>query len=191
MASDPRPCTLSLEGFFLLLDLPTAPLLHRSSVSPCRAEIPTLFGPKVSSLSGFLPLNPLDATLTKNAAWGALYLNQRTAVPSLHAILSSPEESLVGSRQKYPADPQRPVSCRESPRRQSCFSRFDPGVPRRRLQNPCPHRGDEQLRPADCFFSDRFAHPGLLRNLPSGCASRRRPHCHFQWLGHAQEQGRP
>src|SRR5882762_10212513 len=96
MASDPRPYTRSLEGFFPLLDLPTASLPHRSSVSPSRADSPTLFGPKVSSLSGSLrtialsPLaatlmdqpasvankrltstpNPLDATLTKNAGVG-------------------------------------------------------------------------------------------------------------------------
>src|SRR5882762_10175793 len=34
MASDPRPYTLSLEGFFPLLELPTAPLPHRNSLPP-------------------------------------------------------------------------------------------------------------------------------------------------------------
>src|SRR5216684_3869622 len=95
----------------------------------------------------------------------------------------------AGSRKKYPADPQRPVSHRESPWLQPGFSRLDARIPCFRAQNPCPQRGHEQLLPADCFLSDRFAHPEFLWYFHSGRPSRRRPHCHFQWLGHAQAQG--
>src|ERR1700682_5142176 len=215
MASDPRPNTLSLEGFFPLLDLPTAPLPHRGSVSPCRAEIPTLSGPKVFDPVGvsahhclksfscntygstrkcskqrtYMNAKPFRYNTYKKHEGGGPSISTRKP-PSLRFELYSPlrRSSLAGSRQKYPADPQRPVSYRESLRRQSCFSRFDPGVPRLRAQNPRAPRSHEQLHPPDCFLCDRFAHLGFLWNLPSRRASRRRPYSHFQWLGNAEEQ---
>src|SRR6266550_799692 len=108
------------------------------------------------------------------------------ASPQLYSPLR--RSPLAGSRQEYPADPQRLVSHRESPRRQPRLSRLDARV----SSSGAPGLGvpgrSEQFYPADCLVPHRNAHSAFLWNLHSRCAGRRWSHRHFQRLGHAEKQ---
>src|SRR6267143_1159897 len=108
------------------------------------------------------------------------------ASPQLYSPLR--RSPLAGSRQEYPADPQRLVSHRESPRRQPGLSRFDARVSRLCTQNPRSPGRLQQFHPFDCLVSRRHSRSGILWDLHSSCASGRRAYCHFQRLGHAEEQ---
>src|SRR6266850_2907459 len=97
---------------------------------------------------------------------------------------------LARSRQEYPADSQRLVSNRESPRRQPRLPGLDARISGLRTQNPRAPCRDEQLRTVDCLVSRRHSHSAFLWNLYSRCAGRRRSDRHFQRLDHAEEQRR-
>src|SRR5467141_3186880 len=123
----------------------------------------------------------------KPPGWGVPLSPKSRRKPRLgYTLLSG--GSLVGSRQEYPAHPHRPVSHRQSSRRQSRVFR-----PHARVPSSCaPHPGaacrPEQFYPVDRLVRHRHAHSAFFRNLHSRRAGRRRPDRHFQWLDHAEKQ---
>src|SRR5713101_6865329 len=165
-------------------------LLHSSKTQPfCFQAVPHSFtktpgggGTPFRLISGkpAMPRTPFSVVKPPNASIAPL---PGKASPRLYSLLR--RSPFAGSRQKYPADPQRPVSHRESLRRQPRLSRPDAGLSRRRAQNPRPPRRHQQLCPFDRFLSDWHAHPALFWDLHPRRASRRRPHRHLQRMGHA------
>src|SRR5229473_562112 len=186
--SEARPSPLSIAfKSFLFTFFRT--LLYSSKTQPfCFQAVPHSFtktpgggGTPFRLISGkpAMPRTPFSVVKPPNASIAPL---PGKASPRLYSLLR--RSPFAGSRQKYPADPQRPVSHRESLRRQPRLSRPDAGLSRRRAQNPRPPRRHQQLCPFDRFLSDWHAHPALFWDLHPRRASRRRPHRHLQRMGH-------
>src|SRR4029077_10852793 len=129
----------------------------------------------------------LAHSLDKTPGVGVLLSPKNRQKPRLgYTLLSG---GSLGSRQKYPAHPHRPVSHRQSSRRQSRVFR-----PHARVSSSCaPRPGasgrSEQFYLADSLVPHRHPHSAFIWNLHSRRAGWRRPDRHFQWLDYAEEQG--
>src|SRR6266568_6801050 len=195
------------QAFQRFLQLSTIPftfkllrtLLHSPKPQPfCFQSLPHSL-PKTTRGGGRVltthPPSERSRYCRRNPAFSCAFLGGLPAMPASSPANASPRlysplrrSPLARSRQKYPADPQRSLPHRESPRRQPRLSRLDA-----RLSlsiAPCPGAASrfEQFYPVDCLVPRRHAHSSFLWNLHSRRAGRRWPYRHFQWLDHAQKQ---